>query len=290
MDGKPNWAAQIFLVLFPAAVGCCLGALLLDPAGETGAFVIACTTVALVFAVAGAAAPVLAIKKPLRSYRMLSGIGHSALSRQALLVGLFVVVLVVEWALALAGLFALWLAILVVVVGAGAVLATSLTYVLGSQPAWRHWSVPLVLFGGLLSLGVSLALVIALGWREGLLGRSTGEIAGLVLVLVGLCTLAVAAWAYARYIVATGLPTAETRALLNGRYRWSSRLGLTLAIVAGIAAVVSFASSWAIIVVFLASLVGLFLMRRLFFVTAGALNWKSEVRWSLPPQVVIREG
>ncbi len=253
-------------------------------------FVVACATVALVFAVAGVAAPVLVIKKPLRSYRMLSGIGHSALSRQALLVGLFVMVLAVEWALALAGIFVLWFAVLVVVVGAGAVLATGLTYVLGSQPSWRHWSVPLVLFGGLLSLGDSLALVIALGWRESLLGRSTGEIATLILVLIGVCSLAVAAWAYSRYIEASGLPTAETHALLNGRYRWSNRLGLTLAIVAGIAAVVSFASSWAIIVAFLASLVGLFVMRRLFFVTAGALDWKSEVRWSLPPEVVIREG
>jgi DMSO reductase anchor subunit len=290
MDGRPNWAAQFFLVLFPAAVGCLLGGLLLDSGGETGVFVIACTTVALVLAVVGAASPALVIKKPLRSYRMLRGVGHSALSRQAVLVGLFVVLLLVEWALALAGVFALWLAILVVVMGAAAVLATGLVYLLGSQPAWRHWSVPLVIFAGLLALGVSLALVIALGWRESLLGLSAGEIAGLVLVLVGVLALGVAAWGHARYLSAAGPPTAETRMRLEGRYRWSFRLALALVMVAGIAAAASFASSWVIIVAFLASLGGLSVMRRLFFVTAVALSWKSEVHWSLPPEAVAGEG
>ena len=36
MDRSSNWPAQIFLVLFPAAVGCVLGGLILDSAGETG--------------------------------------------------------------------------------------------------------------------------------------------------------------------------------------------------------------------------------------------------------------
>jgi len=61
-------------------------------------------------------------------------------------------------------------------------------------------------------------------------------------------------------------------------------------IIAGVAAAVSFVASWVIIVAFLASLAGLFMLRRLFFLTAGGLSWKSEVRWSLPPEVVIREG
>jgi DMSO reductase anchor subunit len=290
MHGRPNWAAQIFLVLFPAAVGCRLGGLLLDPGGETGAFVIACTSVALILAVAGAASPVLVIKKRLRSYRMLSGIGHSALSRQALLVGLFVVLLLAEWALALAGVFALWLAVLVVVVGTAAVLVAGLVYMIGSQPAWRHWSVPLVVFAGLPTLGVSLALLIALGWRESLLGLSAGQIAGLVLVLAGALALGVAAWAHARYLSRAGLPTAETRVLLKGRYRWSSRLGLALVMLAGIAAAASFASSWMIIVAFPAFLGGLFVMRRLFFVAGVPLSWKNEVHWSLPPEVVVGEG
>jgi DMSO reductase anchor subunit len=290
MERNPNWAAQVFLVLFPAAVGCCLGALLLDPSGQIEGFVITCMTVALVFAAAGAATPVLAIRKPLRSYRMLSGIGHSPLSRQALLVGLYTLLLTVEWALALAGVFALWLAVLVVVVGAGAVLATGLVYMLGSQPAWRHVSVPVALFADLLILGVSLALVIALGWRGSLLGLSVGEIAALVLVLVGVCALGVAAWGYALHLSAGGLPTAGTHRLLEGRYRRSYRLGLALVMVAGIAAAVSFVSPWAIIAAFLASLGGLFVMRRLFFVTAAPLTWKSEVHWSLPPEVAAGEG
>ena len=180
--------------------------------------------------------------------------------------------------------------VLVVVVGAGAVLATGLVYMLGSQPAWRHVSVPVALFADLLILGVSLALVIALGWRGSLLGLSVGEIAALVLVLVGVCALGVAAWGYALHLSAGGLPTAGTHRLLEGRYRRSHRLGLALVMVAGIAAAVSFVSPWAIIAAFLASLGGLFVMRRLFFVTAAPLTWKSEVHWSLPPEVAAGEG
>ena len=279
MERNLNWAAQLFLVLFPAAVGCLLGSLILDPQGGIRFFVTSCATVALVFAVVGAAAPVLRIKKPLRSYRMLTGVGHSPLSRQAVLVSLFLLVLVVHWALVLAGMYALWLGILAVVIGAAAVLAAGLTYQLGSQPAWRHWSTFLTLFAGLLALGVSTSLVIALGWRDVLVSGTAAGIATRVLVLVGVAGLGAAAWGWTRYLKKAGPRAAEAQALIQGEYRNDYRLGVFLAVlVAGVTAAVSFASSWLIIVAFVSLLIGLFLARRLFFVVAVPLNWKSEVR------------
>ncbi len=212
MDSKPNWAAQIFLMLHPAAVGCLLGALILDPGGETRVFIIVCVTVALIFAVAGAAAPVLRIKKPLRSYRFLAGVGHSPLGRQAALVGLFTLLLLVYWILVLAGVEALWLGILAVVMGAAAVLAAGLVYLLGSQPGWNHWSTPLALFGGLLALGVSTSLVIALGWRDALLGGAAGALVARVLVLVGIVALETAIRARVARAAAQGRWTEDPRA------------------------------------------------------------------------------
>ena len=158
---------------------------MLDRSGGDHPFVVACLTVALVFAGVGAAAPVTAIKKPLRSYRFLAGIGRSPLSRQAALVGLFLVLLLAHWILVLAGVYALWLGIVTVAIGAAAVLAAGMTYLLGAQPPWRRWSTPVALFGGLLGLGVSTSLVIALGWRDVLLAGTSGGLAGRVLVLAG---------------------------------------------------------------------------------------------------------
>ena len=155
---------------------------------------------ALVFAVVGAAAPVLRIKKPLRSYRMVTRVGRSPLSRQAVLVWLFLLVLVVHWALMLAAIYALWLGILAVVIGTAAVLASGLTYLLGSQPAWPHWSTLLALFAGLLALGVSTSLVIALGWRDVLGSGTAASVAPRDLVLVGVAGLGGAAWGWTRYL------------------------------------------------------------------------------------------
>jgi DMSO reductase anchor subunit len=291
MQRSPNWPAQAFLVLFPGAVGCLLGGLILDSSGAQGGFVIATMTVALVLAVVSAAVPVLAIKKPLRSYRMLNGVVRSPLSRQVLLVGLFLVVLIVEWALALAGIFAPWLAIVTVVLGAGATTTAGLTYVLGAQPAWRHWAEPATLLAGLLTLGLPLALVVALGWRESLLGLSVGQIVCLVLVLAGVCILGLAAYARTRYLAKGGFATTETRALVGGRYRSIRQVGLVLAVlVTGVGAAVSFASPWVIIVALVASLAGLWMLRYLFFVTAAPLSWKSEVRWTLSPDVITKEA
>jgi DMSO reductase anchor subunit len=291
MERKANLGAQVFLVLLPAAVGCVLGGLVLDAHGGAGNFSVTCLSVALVLAVVGAAAPVLGIKKPLRSYRMLAGVRRSPLSRQAALVALFALLLLVDWAVALGGVHALWLGVLTVVCGAGAVLAIGLSYVLDSQPAWRHWSVPVTFLAGLLSSGVAIALVVALGWRERVLGLAAGEIIALILVLVGACALGLAAWAWAGYVAGAGLRTAEARAVLGGRGRWGNRLGLLLAIpVAGIAAIASFALPWVIIVSVVASVAGLFVLRRQFLAAAAPLNWKSEITWSLPPELVGRQG
>jgi len=290
MERKANLGAQVFLVLFPAAVGCVLGSLVLDAGSGAGNFSVTCLSVALFLALVAAITPVLGIKKPLRSYRMLAGVRRSSLSRQAALVAIFMLLLLVDWALALGGVHALWLGILTVVCGAGAVLAAGLSYVLDSQPAWRHWSVPVTLFAGLLSLGVSIALMIALGWRESVLGLNAGEITTRILVLVGVCVLGLAAWRWARLVAQAGLRTAEAGAGLSGRSRRGDRLGLFLTVlVAGVAAAVSFASPWVIVVAFIALLVGLFILRRLFFVAAVRMNWKSEIIWSLPPELVGKQ-
>ena len=73
MDRAPNFPAQVFLVLFPAAVGCLLGSLVIGSTLAAGGFGTSVLTVAVVLAVAGAVAPLLGIKKPPRSYRFLSG-------------------------------------------------------------------------------------------------------------------------------------------------------------------------------------------------------------------------
>ena len=116
----------------------------------------------------------LGIKKPPRSYRFVDGLGRSPLSRQALLVGLFTVLLVIHWALVLAAAGSFALGVVTVVVGAAAVLAIGLTYWLPSQPGWRHWSTPVSLFGGVLSVGVAAALVVALAWPDSLAADSAG--------------------------------------------------------------------------------------------------------------------
>ena len=282
MERKPNWAAQIFLVLHPASVGCLLGALLLDPGGETRAFVIACATVALVFAVAGAGAPVSAIKKPFRSYRFLAGVGHSPLSRQAVLVGLFTLLLLIHWILVLAGVYAQTLAIVTVVVGAAAVLAVALVYLLGSQPGWRHWSTPLALLGGLLALGVSTSLVVALGWGDALLSDAAGAVAVRTLVLVGVVVLLAAAWGRAARAARQEPWTGQERPSAGSGGAWDGLASAVLVTVAGAAAAVSFAWDWAIIVCFVCLLVGLFAYWRLFFVAAAPLDWRAEVNWYVP--------
>ncbi len=282
MQGKPNWAAQIFLVLHPAAVGCLLGALILDQAGETRAFVIASVTVSLVFTIAGAAAPVLGIKKPLRSYRFLAGIGHSPLSRQAALVGVFTLLLLVYWILVLADVSALWLGIVTAMVGVAAVLAVALVYLLGSQPGWRHWSTLLALFGGLLALGVSTSLVVALGWGDALLSDAPGAVAARIVVLVGVVVLLAAAWGRAARAAMPEPWMEQQRASAGGRGARGGLASAVLVIVAGVATAVSFAWDWAIIICFVCLLVGLFAHWRLFFVTGASLDWRAEVNWYVP--------
>jgi DMSO reductase anchor subunit len=282
MERKPNWAAQIFLVLHPASVGCLLGALLLDPGGETRAFVIACVTVALVFAVAGAGAPVSAIKKPFRSYRFLAGVGHSPLSRQAVLVGLFTLLLLIHWILLLADMYAQALAIVTALIGAAAVLAVALVYLLSAQPVWRHWSTPLALLGGLLALGISTSLVVALGWGDALLSDAAGAIAARIVVLVGVVVLLAAAWGRVTRAATSVARAGQERSSARGGGVQDGLASAMLVIVAGIAAAASFAWDWAIIVCFVCLLVGLFAYWRLFFVASAPLDWRAEVNWYVP--------
>lgn len=288
MERTPNWAAQFFLVLFPAAVGCLLGALILEPSGGTESFAVASVTVALVFAVGGAGIPVLTIKKPLRAYRFLFGIGRSPLSRQAALVGLTILLLLLHWILVLAGVHALWLGIVTAVIGACAVLAAGLVYMPAAQRGWSHWSTPQALFCGLLTLGVSTSALVALGWRDTLLADTSGALVNRILVLVGVAGLAVAMGGRSAYLGRGGAGMAEARAVAEDESR-SFRLGAMLLTIGGIATAVSFASDWTLVVAFVALLAALFVHWRLFFLTAAPLSWKSEVRW-LESSIVTGKG
>ena len=290
MEKAPNWAAQVFLVLLPAAVGCLLGSLILDPSGGIRGFVIACATIGLLFALGGACAPVLGIKKPLRSYRLLAGVGRSPLSRQAALVGSFALLVLIHWILVLAGIYATWFGIVTVAVGAAATLAAGLVYLLGAQPAWRHWSTPVSLFGGALAVGVALALVVALGWQSSWESDSAGLFAARLLALIGCVAIALSILGRSLHLRRGGALTQETWALTQHRHRSEQLGGAVLAVIAAAAAAVSLVWPWAIILAFAAAAAAQFLWWRLFFVTGIQLNWKNEVRWSLAPGLTRKEG
>lgn len=289
MERVPNVRAQVFLVLFPAAVGCLLGSLVIDSTFATRAFAMAALTVAVVFAVAGAFTPLLGIKKPPRSYRFLSRLLRSPLSRQALLVGLFTILLVIHWALVLADRGVFVLGVVAAVVGGAAVLAIGLTYRLKSQPGWRHWSTLVSLFGGALAAGVAAALVVTLPWRENF-GESTGVIATRVLVLVGLGGLALATVGRSLYLSRGGPRTQDIWNLTQKRHGDQHLSGAILVVVAAAGAAIGFVWPWAIIVAFVAAGAAQSFQWRLFFVTGIPLSWKSEVHWSLPPELAGKEG
>jgi DMSO reductase anchor subunit len=197
---------------------------------------------------------------------MLQGVGRSSLSRQAALVALFLALTIAVWALALADVAALWLDIVTVVVGFAAVLAAGLTYVLGSQPRWRHGSSVVGFVATLFALGASLGLVVALGWRDELLSGSDGQIAGVVLALIG------------------------TGWLMGTVSAWKPRVVLLpLASVALVTAALSLLTPWLAIVSLIALLAALFAWRSAFFLAASANGWRREVNW-LRPQTGGKEA
>jgi DMSO reductase anchor subunit len=290
MEKKARYGTEVFLVLFPAAVGCLLGGLILDSYAGAGKFSAAYLSAALALTLMGVVAPLLSIRKPLRAYRMLAGINRSPLSRQAAFVLFFMVSLVVNWAFALGGVHFLWLAILTVVLGAGAVLMMGITYWLWSQPAWRHWSTVALFFAGLLGLGVSLSMVVSLGWRSGVITEGAATV-GRVLVLVGIALLVPAAGRRAAYLDRSGGQTASTRrsAIRQGR---GSFIGGVLipATVAGAAAAASFAVAWLAIVTVLSLGVGLIVACRLFTASATLSSWQSEINWARPRTLAGEEA
>lgn len=288
-DRPANPPAQVFLVLFPGAVGCLLGSLVADPGFKAGFFAFCGLTVAVVLAVAGIAASLLSLKKPLRSYRFIRGVGRSPLSRQAFVVGLFTAILVVHWALALAGRGVLGLGIVAVVVGAGAVLATGVTYRLDSQPGWRHWSTLAFLFGGLLAVGGALALAVALAWPDSLRAGSAGIQAVRGLVIAGGGVLLVATTGRSSYLSRGGRRTADNWTLLRKCHRLAHLSGAVLVVVDTAAAVVALTWAWAVIVALATATAAQWVHWRLFFVTGIPLNWRSEVRWSRAPLPIAKE-
>lgn len=290
MDRAPNIRALVFLTLLPAAVGCLLGSLVMDPGFRTGAFAIAALTVAVVFTLIGAMAPILGIKKPLRSYRFLSGWGRSALSRQSLLVGSFAVLLVIYWVLVLAGDGVFALGIVAAAVGGAAIPTIGLTYWLPSQPGWRHWSTLVSPFSGALAVGVTAALVVALAWPDSLPSASPGIRAARALAIAGAAALGLAISGRSVYLSRRGTRTEDVWSSTRQRH-FSEHVGsAVLVIVAAVAPIIAFFWAWAIILAFVAALAAQALQWRLFFVTGIPLSWKGEVRWSLPPRLVGREG
>jgi DMSO reductase anchor subunit len=290
VDRAKNVGSQVLLVLFPTSVGCLLGSLVIDSGFAARGFDAAVSTVAVVFALAAAVSPVSGIRRPARAYRFLRGVGRSPLSRQALLVGLFTLLLVIHWALALAGTGSLAFGVVAAVVGFAAVLSVGLTYWLRSQPGWRHWSTLASLFGGALAVGVGAALVIALAWPDSLPAGYAAIRAGQALVIAGGGVLALAIIGRSVYLSRGGAPTREIWALTRGAHRKEHLATALLVIVTVIAAAVSYAWPGAIAVGFLAALAAQSLQWRLFFVTAVPMNWRTEVQWSFPPKLVGREA
>ncbi len=281
MDSAANARAQVFLVMLPAAVGCLLGSLVLDSRFSVRGFAIAATTVALALTLAAALSPVSGIRRPGRSYRFLNGVARSPRSRQALLVALFSALLVIHWALVLAGSGSFALGVITAAVGGGALLAIGLTYWLPSQPGWRHWSTLVFLFGSA-AAGVALALVIALAWPDSLPAGSSAVRAGYALVIAGGGLLAVATVGRSVYLATAGARTADVWALTQHTHHSSYVLAPVLTAVAVLAAAVAFAWPWAVILSFLAASAGQWVQWRLFFVTGVPLSWKTEVTWSIP--------
>ncbi|MCL5734436.1 MAG: dimethyl sulfoxide reductase anchor subunit [Actinobacteria bacterium] len=289
-DRAPNVRTQVFLVLFPAAVGCLLGTLVIDPGFVQRSFGISALTVTLLFAVAGTVVPVLGMRRPLRAYRLLRRVGGSALSRQALLVGLFTVLFVIHWALALAGRGTFALGVVAAGVGCGAVVASGLTYRLSSQPGWRHWSTPVSLLGGLLLVGGGATLLMALVWPQGLGADTAGIRAARTLAIVGGGALMLALVGRASYLSRGGRRTEEIWALTRERHRWEHFGAAVLVVVSTAATVVAFAWTWSIILAFVAAMAAEFVQWRLFFVTGIPSNWKGEIHWALPPNLGDVEG
>ena len=75
---------------------------------------------------------------------------------------------------------------------------------------------------------------------------------------------------------------ADTWALIQHECRWSQWLSAALVIVGGMVAAAGFASDWVMIAAFLVLFAALFVLWRLFFITAAPLSWKAEVQWLVP--------
>ena len=202
---------------------------------------------------------------------------------------LFAILLVVHSALVLAdrGVFAL--GVVAVIVGAAAVLAIGFVYWLRSQPAWRHWSTLVSLFGGLLTGWTATTRVVAFAWPDSLPADSVGIRTALALVIVGAGALALATIGRSVYLSRGGQRTHEIWLLTQEAHRAEHFAGAVLIIIAVVAAAVSFVWPWAVIVALIAALAVQFVQWRLFFVTGIPLNWKAEVKWSRPQSAAGRE-
>jgi DMSO reductase anchor subunit len=277
MEQESNRPAYVFLVLAPAAVGCLLGSLILDGSYNVRPFYIGAVTIALVFALAAALAPIFRLRRPFRAYRLLRD-GRSPLSSQAISFGLFFLVLVVYWALILAGQPVLSLGIIAVALGFVTMGFVAQTYLLVSRPGWRHWSTPASLLGTLLSLGLATSLTIALHWSGLLLGDRAAASTTKALVLVGIALLALSANFRIEYL---GKATAGTRAVaaqLRGKHYSTFLLCMLLEVaIAGIATAVSYAADWPIAIAWVALLIGLFVEKWIFFFSAAPRTFRDEV-------------
>jgi DMSO reductase anchor subunit len=277
MEQEPNRPPYVFLVLTPAAVGCLLGSLILDGSFNVRPYDIGAVTIALVFALAAALAPILRLRRPFRAYRMLRG-GRSPLTSQAMAFGIFLLFLVVCWALILAAHPVLWLGVVTVVLGFVTLGFIAQVYLLASRPGWRHWSTPVSLLGTLLSLGLATSLLVALHWTGLLLGKRAAPYSVKSLVLFGIILLLVAGYFRIAHLQRATAGTRSAAALLRDRYYAWLTLGLVLEIgIAGIAIVLSFPYEWVIGIAWVALLVGSFIDRWLFYITAAPRTFRDEL-------------
>jgi DMSO reductase anchor subunit len=295
MESRPNRAAQALLLLLPAAVGCLLGSLILDGGYTVRPYYFSAVTTALVLALAGALAPIFRMRKPFRAYRFLHGAAHSPLSRQAWSMGVFLVLLVIDWALALAALPVVWLGIVTVVVGFLTVALVAQTYMLVARPGWRHWSTPASLVGTVLSLGLATSFLIALGWSGELLGDRPATLTTRVLILVGIALLALASGSRLGRLRRTAAGARESGSNLRRSHYSTLLLSLSLEVaVAGIAVAVSFAFASAMAIAWAALLIGLLLEKELFLAGDAPRSFRDEVTslgkvWASMPQSQARE-
>lgn len=272
-----TWPLMAFTVLGPASAGCLLGTLLLRPSASSEPFGLASTSAALVTGGAAVLFSLAHLKKPLRAYRALRKFPASALSREIGAYGGYVLLVFVAWLTDLFGAAPMWLLVLGVVAGGVAIIASAQVYLLPARPSWHHWSTVGAFLGCGLSVGSSIALLIASYVEEGLSLTRHGDVVRGLLV-VGIGATAVSVWRRVVFLRAGTVDTKATWRLVSGDYPvlWWTRLIVGLALPLAATALSRTADAW-LWLTLLSLLAGELLDRRLFFASVVPLSFRAEL-------------